>query len=31
MMEEEEEEEEEEALCRNAGLANSFALIELNP
>jgi hypothetical protein len=31
MMEEEEEEEEEKALCRNAGLANSFALFELNP
>jgi hypothetical protein len=29
--EEEEEEEEEEALCRNAGLAYSFALLELNP
>ena len=29
--EEEEEEEEEEALCRNAGLAYSFALFELNP
>jgi hypothetical protein len=28
---EEEEEEEEEALCRNAGLAFSFALFELNP
>ena len=29
-MMEEEEEEEEEALCRNAGLACSFALFELN-
>ena len=29
--EEEEEEEEEEALCRNAGLAYSFALFELSP
>ena len=28
--EEEEEEEEEEALCRNAGLAYSFALFELD-
>ena len=27
----EEEEEEEEALCRNAGLAYSFALFELIP
>ncbi len=26
-----EEEEEEEALCRNTGLAYSFALLELNP
>ena len=31
MMEEEEEEDEEKALCSNAGLANSFALFELNP
>ena len=29
--EEEEEEEEEEALCRNTGLAYSFALLVLNP
>ena len=29
--EEEEEEDDEEALCRNAELAYSFALFELNP
>ena len=29
--EQKEEKEQEEALCRNAGLAYSFALFELNP